>query len=55
MIQLLHQLFAVILREEFVPPQWREGLIVNFKEEPRNYRSSYHSVECRWKGFFNNR
>ena len=30
-------------REEFVPPQWREGLIVNLfkkgdKEDPGNYR-----------------
>ena len=43
MIQMLHQLFAVIWSEEFVPPQWREGLIVNLvkkgdKEEPGNYR-----------------
>ena len=29
MIELLHQLFAVFWREEFVPPQWREGLTVN--------------------------
>ena len=26
MIDLLHQLFAVVWREEFGPPQWREGL-----------------------------
>ena len=43
MIELLHLLFAVIWHEEFVPPQWREGLIVNlFKkgdtEDPGNYR-----------------
>ena len=43
MIELLHRLFAVIWREEFVPPQWREGLIVNLfkrgdKEDPGNYR-----------------
>ena len=29
MIDLLQQLFAVVWREEYVPPQWREGLIVN--------------------------
>ena len=29
MIDLLQQLFAVVWREEFVPPQWRVGLIVN--------------------------
>ena len=29
MIDLLQQLFAVVWREEVVPPQWREGLIVN--------------------------
>ena len=43
MIDLLQQLFAVVWREEFVPPQWREGLIVNLfkkgdKEDPGNYR-----------------
>ena len=43
MIELLHQLFAVIWYEESVPPQWREGLIVNLfkkgdKEDPGNYR-----------------
>ena len=43
MIELLQQLFAVIWREEFVPLQWREGLIVNLfkkgdKEDPCNYR-----------------
>ena len=43
MIDLLQQLFAVAWREEFVPPQWREGLIVNLfkkgdKEDPGNYR-----------------
>ena len=37
------ELFTVIWREEFVPPQWREGLIVNLfmkgdKEDPGNYR-----------------
>ena len=25
MVELLQQLFTVIWREEFVPPQWREG------------------------------
>ena len=29
MVDLLQQLFSVIRREEMVPPQWREGLIVN--------------------------
>ena len=43
MVQLLGQLFSVIWREEIVPPQWREGLIVNIfkkgdKEDPGNYR-----------------
>ena len=43
MIDLLQQLFAVVWREEYVPPQWREGLIVNLfkkgdKEDPGNYR-----------------
>ena len=39
MVDLLQQLFLVIWREEMVPPQWREGLIVNLfkkgdKEDP---------------------
>ena len=43
MVELLQQLFTVIWREKFVPPQWREGLIVNLfkkgdKEDPGNYR-----------------
>ena len=43
MIELLHRLFAVTWREQFVPPPWREGLIVNLfkkgdKEDPGNYR-----------------
>ena len=43
MVDLLQQLFSVIWREEIVPPQWREGLIVNLfkkgdKEDPGNYR-----------------
>ena len=43
MVDLLQQLFSVIWREEIVPPQWREGLIVNLfkkgdKEVPGNYR-----------------
>ena len=47
MIESLHRLFAVIWREEFVPPQWREGLIVNLfkkgdKEDP---------AKCCGKGF----
>ena len=29
MVELLQQFFYVIWREKFVPPQWREGLIVN--------------------------
>ena len=36
------QLFSVVWHEEIVPPQWREGLIVNLfkkgdKEDPGNY------------------
>ena len=43
MVCLLEQLFSVIWREELVPRQWREGLIVNLfkkgdKEDPDNYR-----------------
>ena len=40
MVCLLEQLFSVIWREESVPRQWREGLIVNQgdKEDPGNYR-----------------
>ena len=43
MIDLLQQLFAVVWQEEYVPPQWREGLIVNLfkkgdEEDPGNYR-----------------
>ena len=43
MIEFPHQLFEVIWSEEFVPPQWREGLIVDMfkkgdKEEPGNYK-----------------
>ena len=43
MVDLLQQLFSVIWHEEIVPPQWREGLIVNLfekgdKEDPGNYR-----------------
>ena len=42
-VELLKQLFTVIWREEFVPPQWREGLVVNLlkkgnKEYPGKYR-----------------
>ena len=29
MVYLLEQLFSLIWREETVPKQWREGLIVN--------------------------
>ena len=29
MVYLLEELFSVIWREETVPKQWREGLIVN--------------------------
>ena len=51
MVDLLQQLFSVIWREEIVPPQWREGLIVNLlkkgdKEDPGNY-----ITECSRKGF----
>ena len=43
MVDLLQQLFSVVWREEIVPPQWREVLIVNLfkkgdKEDPGNYR-----------------
>ena len=43
MMEFLQKLFTVIRREELVPPQWREGLIVNLfktgdKEDPGNYR-----------------
>ena len=43
MVYLLEQLFLVIWREETVPKQWREGLIVNLfkkgdREDPGNYR-----------------
>ena len=43
MIELLHKLFSVIWREELVPPQWTEGLIINLfkngdKEDQGNYR-----------------
>ena len=43
MVYLLEQLFSVIWREENVPKQWREGLIVNLfkkgdREDPSNYR-----------------
>ena len=43
MIELLCKLFSVIWHEEIVPPQLREGLIVNLfkkgdKEDPGNYR-----------------
>ena len=43
MTDLLQQLFGVVWREEYVPPQWREGLTVNLfkkgdKEDPGNYR-----------------
>ena len=43
MVCLLEQLLSAIWREELVPRQWREGLIVNLfkngdKEDPGNYR-----------------
>ena len=43
MVYLLEQLFSVDWREETVPKQWREGLIVNLfkkgdREDPGNYR-----------------
>ena len=43
MVDLLQLLFSVVCCEEVVPPQWREGLIVNLfkkgdKEDPGNYR-----------------
>ena len=36
MIELLHQLFAVMWSEEFVPPQWRESLVNLFKKGYNN-------------------
>ena len=43
MVYLLEKLFLVIWREETVPKQWREGLIINLfkkgdREDPGNYR-----------------
>ena len=43
MVDLLHQLFKVVWREETLPKQRREGLIVNLfnkrdKEDPGNYK-----------------
>ena len=43
MVLLLEKLFSVIWREEVVPRQLREGLIVNLfkkgdREQPGNYR-----------------
>ena len=40
MVFLLEQLFSVVWREETVPKQWREGLIVKKgdREDPGNYR-----------------
>ena len=43
MVLLLEKLFSIIWREEVVPRQWREGLIVNLfkkgdREQPGNYR-----------------
>ena len=43
MVFLLEQLISVVWREETVPKQWREGLIVNLfkkgdREDPGNYR-----------------
>ena len=29
MVNLLHQLFSVVWHAVLVPPQWRQGLIVN--------------------------
>ena len=62
MVDLLHRLFSVVWREELVPPQWRQGLIVNLfkkgdKEDPGNYRgitllSFVGKVFCK---IFNNR
>ena len=38
MIDLLRQLFSVVWHEEIVPPQWREGLIVNLRRGIRRIR-----------------
>ena len=42
-VNLLQLLFSTVWRKKVVPPQWREGLIVNLfkkgdKEDPGNYR-----------------
>ena len=31
MVDLLRYFFSVVWHEEIVPPQWREGLIVNLR------------------------
>ena len=42
---LLHQLFSVIWREEIVPLQWREGLMVNlFKKGDKEYQGKYRGI-----------
>ena len=45
MIELLHRLFTIIWHEEFMLPQWGEGLTANLfkkgdKEDPGNYRGT---------------
>ena len=45
MIELLHELFSVIWREEIVPLPWREGLIVNlFKKGDKEDLGSYRDI-----------
>ena len=45
MVYLLEQLFSVIWREETVPKQWREGLIVNlFKKGDREVPGHYRGI-----------
>ena len=46
MVCLLEQLFSVVWREETVPRQWREGLIVNHRKDLGNYRGITLLSEC---------
>ena len=60
MIELLQRLFSVIWHEEIVPPQWREGLIVNLfkkgdKEDPGNLQGYNITYCCRESVLYNNK
>ena len=45
MVCLLEQLFSVVWREELVPRQWREGLIVNlFKKGDKEDLGKYRGI-----------